>query len=106
VLLLWAGAYWLGLSSFTIFCAYVAIAIFVGLEAGMLRSAALHRRGLDVADIVAAESRDHAERVFYERWLPGISAARQQNGPLFRPVTPPPAVASERIIATFPDAEA
>jgi hypothetical protein len=108
VLLLWAAAYWLGLSNSAGFWSYVAIAVFVGLEGGMLRSAALRRRGFDVADIVASESRDHAERIFYARWLTGLSTARQQSEPLFRPVTPVTSATSggERVIGTFPDGEA
>jgi hypothetical protein len=108
VLLLWAAAYWLGLSSSAVFWSYVAIAVFVGLEGGPLRSAALLRRGFDIADIVAGESRDQAERVFYARWLPSVGAARRQSEPLFRPLTPVTTATpgGERIIGTFPDAEA
>jgi hypothetical protein len=103
VLLLWAGSYWLGLSNSAVFWCYVAIAGFLGLEGGMLRSSALRRRGFELADIVASDSRDGAERTFYARWLPGAPA--QQSEPLFRPVIPA-AAKSERIIGTFPDAEA
>ncbi|MBV9066930.1 MAG: DUF2628 domain-containing protein, partial [Methylobacteriaceae bacterium] len=70
VLLLWAASHWLGLSSSAVFWSWVAVAIFLGLEGGMLRSGALMRRGLDLADIVATDSRDEAERIFYARWLP------------------------------------
>jgi hypothetical protein len=106
VLMLWAASYWLGLSSSAVFWSYVAIAVFVGLEAGMLRSASLRRRGFDLADIVASDSRDDAERIFYTRWLPADGA--RQSGTLFRPVTPVAtlAPASERVIGTFPDGEA
>jgi hypothetical protein len=106
-LLLWAAAYWFGLSNSAVFWSYVAIAVFVGLEGGMLRSAALRRRGFDIADIVASESRDHAERIFYARWLTGLGIQRQQSEPLFRAVTPVTSAtpASERVIGTFPDAE-
>jgi hypothetical protein len=103
VLMLWAGSYWLGLSNSAAFWCYVAIAAFLGLEAGMLRSSALRRRGFELADIVASASRDGAERTFYARWFSGMAA--QQSGPVFRPVTP--AVSTrERVIGTFPDAEA
>ena len=103
VLLLWAASYWLGLSSSAIFWCYIAIAIFLGLEGGLLRGAALRRRGFDLTDIVACNSRDDAERVFYTRWFAG--STRQQSEPMFRPVTPA-ATKGERIIGTFPDAEA
>jgi hypothetical protein len=103
VLLLWIGSYWLGLSNSAIFWCYVAIAIFLGLEGGLLRSAALRRRGFDLTDIVASNSRDDAERLFYTRWFAG--SARQQSEPLFRPVTPA-ATKGERIIGTFPDTAA
>jgi hypothetical protein len=103
ILLLWAGSYWLGLSNSAIFWCYVAIAVFLGLEGGMLRSSALRRRGFELADVVASDTRDGAERTFYARWLSGVTA--QQSGPLFRPVTPA-ASAGERVIGTFPDAEA
>ena len=108
VLLLWAAGHWLGLSNSAVFWAYLAIATFVGLEAGMLRSASLRRRGFDLADIVASQSRDHAERIFYARWLAGPDARRQPSEPLFRPVTPVATAngAGERVIGTFPDAEA
>jgi hypothetical protein len=100
VLLLWIGSYWLGLSNSAIFWCYVAIGIFLGLEGGLLRSAALRRRGFDLTDIVASNGRDDAERLFYTRWFAG--SARQQSEPLFRPVTPA-ATKGERIIGTFPD---
>ncbi|MEA2835236.1 MAG: hypothetical protein QOG66_3438 [Methylobacteriaceae bacterium] len=103
ILLLWAGSYWLGLSNSAIFWCYVAIAVFLGLEGGMLRSSALRRRGFELADVVASDTRDGAERTFYARWLSGVTA--QQSGPLFRPVTPA-ASTGERVIGTFPDAEA
>src|SRR4051794_26361348 len=48
MLLLWAAHYWLGLSNSVVSWSYLAIAAFVGLEGGMLRSAALRRRGFDV----------------------------------------------------------
>src|SRR5436305_386060 len=103
VLLLWAGSYWLDLSNSAVFWCYVAIAAFLGLEAGMLRSSALRRHRFELADIVASDSRDGAERTFYARWLSDMPA--QQSGPVFRPVTP--AVSTrERVIGTFPDAEA
>jgi hypothetical protein len=102
ILLLWAGSYWLGLSNSAIFWCYVAIAVFLGLEGGMLRSSALRRRGFELADVVTSDTRDGAERMFYARWLSGVTT--QQSGPLFRPVTPA-ASAGERVIGTFPDAE-
>jgi hypothetical protein len=97
ILLLWAGSYWLGLSNSAIFCCYVAIAVFLGLEGGMLRSSALRRRGFELADVVASDTRDGAERTFYARWLSGVTT--QQSGPLFRPVKPT-ASAGERVIGT------
>jgi Protein of unknown function (DUF2628) len=106
VLLLWAASYWLGLSSSAVFWSYVAIAVFLGLEAGMLRAASLRRRGFDMADIVASERRDEAERIFYTRWLPARSG-RRQNEPLFRPLTAAAtAPAGEGVIGTFPYGEA
>jgi hypothetical protein len=105
VLLLWAGSYWLGLSSSAVFWCWTSIAVFLGLEGGMLRSAALRRRGFDVADLVASGSRDDAERIFYARWFD--SNARQRSEPLFRGVTRATSQsARERVIGTFPDAEA
>jgi hypothetical protein len=103
ILLLWAASYWLGLSNSAIFWCYIAIAVFLGLEGGMLRSSALRRRGFELADVVTSDTRDGAERMFYARWLSGVTA--QQSGPLFRPVTPA-ASAGERVIGTFQDAEA
>jgi hypothetical protein len=103
MLLLWGASYGLGLSSSATFWCYVAIAAFLGLEGAMLRSASLRRKGFNLADIVASGSRDDAERIFYMRWLAG--SARQPSEPMFRPVTPA-ARASERVIGTFPDAEA
>ena len=105
ILVMWAASYWFGLANSAVFWAYLAIAVLIGLEAGMLRSASLRRRGFALADIVASESRDHAERIFYARWLAGPDARRQQSEPLFRPVTPAPS-AGERVIGTFSDAEA
>ena len=105
ILVLWAASYWFGLTNSAVFWAYLAIALFLGLEGGMLRGFALRRRGFDLADIVASDSRDDAERIFYARWLPSLGAPRQ-NGPLFRPVTPVAASpdATARVIGTFPDA--
>jgi hypothetical protein len=106
VLLLWAASYWFGLSSSAVFWSYVAIAVFLGLEAGMLRAASLRRRGFDLTDIVASDRRDEAERIFYTRWLPPRIGARQ-NEPLFRPFTAAAtAPAGERVIGTLPYGEA
>ena len=106
--LLWGGSYWLGLSNATVFWSLLAIEVFLGLEGGMLRSAALRRRGYELADIVATDSRDDAERIFYARWFAALDRTRRAGEPLFRPVTPAPVppTAGERIIGTFPDAEA
>jgi hypothetical protein len=103
VLLLWAGSYWLGLSSSAVFWCYVAIAVFLGLEGGTLRSASLRRRGFELADVVTSDTRDDAERTFYGRWLSALTTQRSE--PRFRPVTPA-AMKGERVIGTFPDAEA
>jgi hypothetical protein len=103
-ILLWGTSYGLGLSSSATFWCYVAIAAFLGLEGAMLRSASLRRHGFDLADIVASESRDDAERIFYTRWLTG-TAPQPPSAPLFRRVTPA-APKSERVIGVFPDAEA
>lgn len=106
-LLLWAGSDWLGLSDWAVFWSLVAINVFLGTEGGMLRSAALRRRGYDLADIVATDSRDDAERIFYPRWLAALDA-RRPGEPLFRPVKPAAATrkAGDRVIGVFPDAEA
>ena len=105
--LLWSGSYWLGLSAWAVFWSLVVINVFFGLEGGMLRSAALRRRGYELADIVAADRRDDAERIFYPRWLAKLDNARAQREPLFRPVTPAAVTTSrERVIGFFPDAEA
>jgi hypothetical protein len=107
VLLLWAASYWLGLSNSAVFWSLVAMGVFLGLEGGMLRTAALLRRGFDLADIVATDSRDDAERVFYARWLPALGAPLQAR-PLFRPASPAAGAPDPagRVIGTFPDAEA
>jgi Protein of unknown function (DUF2628) len=105
-LLFWAGSYWLNLSGGAIFWGLVAINAFLGLEGSMLRSAALRRRGYELADIVATDSRDDAERIFYPRWLAGFDKRREQREPTFRPVTPAASPQGERIIGTIPDAEA
>jgi hypothetical protein len=106
VLLLWAASHWLGVGNSAVFWCYVATAIFLGLEGGMLRSAALGRRGFDIADVVATDSRDHAERIFYARWLPAVGAALQ-NKPLFSPVTPAATPdPGDGVIGTFPDGDA
>lgn len=105
-LLLWAGSYWLNLSASAIFWSLVAINAFLALEGGVLRSAALRRRGYELADIVATDSRDDAERIFYPRWLAGLDRRREQSEPMFRAVTPMAPAPGERIIGTFPDAEA
>ena len=105
---LWGGSYWLGLSGWAVFWSLVAIDVFLGLEGGMLRSAGLRRRGYELADIVATDSRDDAERIFYPRWLAAFDRARRPNEPLFRPVTPAAITPTtrERFIGIFPDAEA
>ena len=105
-LLFWAGSYWLNLSAWAIFWGLVAINAFLGLEGSMLRSAALRRRGYELADIVATDSRDDAERIFYPRWLATFDTPRPQSEPMFRPVTPSRTRQGERIIGTFPDAGA
>jgi hypothetical protein len=106
VLALWAASYWLGLSDGLAFLCWVVIALFLGLEGGMLRSAALRRRGFDLADIVSSDRRHGAERIFYTRWLAPAASPSEPPAPLFRPVTPARTSGGERVIGMFPDAEA
>jgi hypothetical protein len=106
-LLLWGGSYWLGLSTWAVFWSLVVLNVFLGLEGSMLRSAALRRRGYELADIVATDSRDDAERIFYPRWLAKLDKARSQSEPLFRAVIPAAATTpGAGVIGFFPDAEA
>ncbi|GAC1331073.1 MAG: hypothetical protein NVSMB26_09090 [Beijerinckiaceae bacterium] len=108
VLILWAGAYWLGLSSLAVFLGFVAISLFFAVEGGALRASALRRRGFELADILACGSRDDAERLFYHRWMGERSAASERRESRARGViaAQPNAVSRAQIIGVFPEAEA
>jgi hypothetical protein len=87
-----------GLTSWSIALLEALVALFVGVHAAALKSAALERRDMRAVDLVAGDSRDEAERRFFERWLAltAPAAATPASGapsaisPSFAP--PPPVV--------------
>jgi hypothetical protein len=114
-LLVWAAAdVLLGVASATfglgptpLTLAQFAIGLFLGLEAGALRSAALERSGLPLADIVAAPDEDLALRAFFARWLAQPAPQPAAPTPPAPPSTPirTTGAASLRqpVIGLFPD---
>ena len=85
-LVLIGGGYALGAPVAAIYLAQALVALWLGLEAARLRSAALARAGRPLADVVAAPDEDVALRAFFARWLEGEDA----------PEPPPPAPAPPR----------
>ena len=72
------------------------VALFTGLEASSLRRFVLHRRGLDVADVVEGANREAGERSFFRR-------ATLEGLPARRTVTPgSPRRSDEPVIGFFP----
>ena len=63
------GAYALGASAGALVAIQGLIALFLGLEAANLRSAALGRSGRPLVDMVAAADDDTALKAFFARWL-------------------------------------
>lgn len=80
------GFHALGAPVAALYLAQALIALWLGLEAARLRSAALARAGRPLADVVAAPDEDVALRAFFARWLEGEDA----------PEPPPPAPAPPR----------
>jgi hypothetical protein len=73
------------------------VGLLVGMEAPHLRGASLQRRGYRLTDIVAAPSRDEAERAFFAGWarvvpaspMPAQDSAPALHAPLLRPKPSP-----------------
>ncbi len=60
----------------------VLIMLFTGLEANSVRRLALHRRGLDMVDVVEGATREEGERAFFRAaTLRGLPARRTVSGP-------------------------
>lgn len=107
-ILLAVAAATLGLGPQPLTLAQLAIALFLGLEGGALRSAALERSGLPLADIVAAPDEDLALRAFFARWLENDPtpqpAAAAPPAPLSTPIrTTGAASLRQPVIGLFPD---
>ena len=100
-----AASYWIGLSGGVRFLVF-------GRDCPLSRARRRHscaarllrRRGFDLADIVASDRRDDAERIFYTRWLAPGARRSEAPAPLFGLSLP--RGPGERVIGMFPDAEA
>lgn len=108
VVIFGAGA--LGAPDGAIFAALALIALYLGLEAAALRSAALDRAGRPLADILAAGDEDSARSAFYARWLAQAEAAAPQSPtPTREPSAPAPPRPSyttaprQPVLGLFPD---
>jgi hypothetical protein len=58
-----------GLGEGTVALLEILLALGIAFHAGDIKSRALERRGLPLADVVTADSRDEAERRFFARWI-------------------------------------
>jgi hypothetical protein len=67
--------------------ASLLVAILIGLEASSLRRWTYARRGMPVADVVAAPDYDGADALACARFMARAAAARTPQGP---PPSPPP----------------
>jgi hypothetical protein len=93
-----AAAYGLHLPVAASALVFLLIGCFLGLEGRPLVEATLRRRGFEMADLVAAASREEAERIFFSRWLmPRPSLAAAAPRPSLR------SGQSDAIIGLFPD---
>lgn len=86
----------------------VLLQLLIGLEANSLRRWTLARRGLALADAVAAADRDEAEAKLFARWLQARpQAPTRTSAPARHPAPPsvPSLPRTEPVIGLFPDAE-
>jgi hypothetical protein len=102
------GGYTLGAPVAALYLAQALVALWLGLEAARLRSAALARAGRPLADVVAAPDEGVALRAFFARWLEGEDVAAPPP-PAERPAESPappraPGEASLRqpVVGLFP----
>jgi hypothetical protein len=94
----WAGGG--GVSTF----AGVMLALLVGIEAGTLRRFTLGRRGWKNLGVIVADSREAAERRFFDSWVRGETLAPldPERAAMPRPAAPPTGQAVPDVIGLFP----
>ncbi|WP_445502618.1 DUF2628 domain-containing protein [Microvirga sp. G4-2] len=84
--------------------AMLLLQALIGLEANSLRRWTLARRGLGLADVVAADDQDEAEAKAFARWLAQRPASVLTRNPAPAPV-PSTLRRPDPVIGLFPDAE-
>ena len=90
--MLFGGLRWAGASGVSTFAGFL-LALLVGLEAGTLRRFSLGRRGWKNLGVIVADSREAAERRFFDSWARGETLAPldPERAPLPKPAAPAPA---------------
>ncbi len=74
----------------------LAISIYLGIEGNSLREAALSRRKFRAVDVIAGDSPEHAEEVFFRRGKAVSASGVLQGG----------ALRSSSVLGLFPEQEA
>lgn len=92
----------------SISAAQFLVALYLGLEAATLRSAALARSGRPLVDMAAASDEDAALRAFFGRWLARSEPvapreAAPSQAPLAPPRPPVPAALRQPVTGLFPE---
>jgi hypothetical protein len=93
----------IGLGETSVALLEVLLALGIAFHAGDIKSRALERRGLPLADIVSASSREEAELRFFERWRGGHGTAGVVPAPPPSPSWPQPS-GSQPVLGLFPQA--
>jgi hypothetical protein len=107
VVALQAALHALGAGQGARFTAYALVALLVGLEAGTLRRWTLVRRGWREAGIVSGDSREGAERRFFDAWAePSAEIGARPQESFLAPARATFAAARNRpsdIVGLFPE---
>jgi hypothetical protein len=93
----------IGLGETSVALLEILLSLGIAFHAGDIKSRALERRGLPLADIVSASSREEAELRFFQRWRAGrttggTNPVAQSSQPWPHPAGPQP------VLGLFPQA--
>jgi hypothetical protein len=101
--LLFGGLRWAGVGGVSTLAGFL-LALLVGLEAGTLRRFTLGRRRWKNLGVIVADSRQAAERRFFDSWVRGETLAPldPERTPLPKPAAPAPGQAVPDVIGLFP----
>jgi hypothetical protein len=103
VAMLFGGLRWAGAGGLSTFAGFM-LALLVGIEAGTLRRFTLGRRRWKNLGVIVADSREAAERRFFDSWVSGetFSTLDTERAATPKPAAPPPGQAVPDVIGLFP----